>query len=695
MTVHPDLASEQAYIDYAYEQLERMRASAERLREMSLEIGASELRPVSASGDEGLGGILFERDAFMSAGLNRLGQLQVGGHSLVFGRMDSENGDRWYIGRLAVAGPEHEPVVVDWRAPVAEAFYRATAVHALGLKRRRHLLTEGRTLTGIEDELFGDEFEATGSAALLAALQRSRSVQMRDIVATIQSEQDEVIRAPLPGVLVVQGGPGTGKTAVALHRAAYLLFSYRRRLERHVLVLGPNPVFLRYIEQVLPALGESGVALSTISGLVPWIKVTGSDPPETSRIKGDARMAQVIARAVRTRQRPLANDLRLEFDGRVLVVSRRASAGIVRSARSRGGKHNDMRSVVERNVWRLLYKQYSATPDAAPASAGELRRALGRQVTGALNRMWPRLNPEDLLHDLYGSDALVDDAARGLLSEHERRALHRPWSKAHEVDWTAADIALIDEALVHLGPRRRMKGSTDEEDIRDYGHVVVDEVQDLSPMQLRMIRRRSATGSMTIVGDLAQATSYWAPERWGDLLEHLPSAHVPRTSELTVNYRTPAEIMDLAARVLRRAAPALQPPKSVRATGEQPEFVRANVDDAASAVAASVGAERERSAAGTVAVIFPASMHDELAEAMAAASIEAGDAVRDGMLSAVTLVPVEIVKGLEFDAAIVVEPARIVREAPGGLRALYVALTRATQRLVVVHAEPLPAALEA
>ena len=688
MGQHPELGAEQAHIDRAYDRLEALRAAARETLDDALKQRGGTFQAVE------------EREVMVRTTLIRLGQLDIGREALVFGRIDREGGEAFHIGRLAVAAEDQEPLVVDWRAPVAEPFYRATGRHPMGLTRRRHFAGEGRRLVGIEDEVFslngavGDEgdYEPVGTSALLAALEQSRSGRMRDIVATVQKEQDEVIRADLPGVLVVQGGPGTGKTAVALHRAAYLLYTYRFPLERQgVLVVGPNPVFLRYIGQVLPSLGESGVVLSTIGGLVPDVRARGTDSSVAARVKSEARMAKVVARAVRDRQRPLRRDLVIGFGRTTLRLTTADSAQIVSQARRRPGPHNARRKVVAALVARRLYAQYSAVvPDAEGEESlvRELRRH--PDVVAALDRMWPVLTPEELLHDLYGAPPLIALAGRGTLTDDECTALARPRSTALEaIPWTAADLPLLDEARVLLGSRRPQP----DDDARAYGHIVVDEAQDLTPMQLRMLTRRSISGSMTVVGDIAQATGHRAPTGWDEIFEHLPARRPARVVELSVNYRTPAEIMTLAGRVLAEAAPHLRQPTSVRSTEMPPRIVQADAASLAAVVADAVRDEAARVGGGTRAVICPPSMRATLAAGLAEAGLDVADAERDGLDAAVTLVPVDIVKGLEFDGVVVVEPGAIVAEAPQGLRALYVALTRATKVLTVVHAGPLPTSL--
>jgi DNA helicase IV len=714
---HPDLAAEQAHVDLAYTRLDAMRAAAEaRLREAFGERG-------------GTFQALAERDIRVRNSLTRLEQLQIGEEALVFGRIDRHNGsgESFHIGRLAVSDVDQEPLVVDWRAPVAEPFYRATGADPMGLRRRRHFLTQARRISDIEDELFdpdgigeGRNLGLSGSQVLLAALERSRTGRMPDIVATVQREQDEVIRGPLPGITVVQGGPGTGKTAVALHRAAYLLYTHRFPLERQgVLVVGPNPLFLRYIEHVLPSLGETGVQLSTVTGLFPDVVPVATEPARLDRLKGDPRMARLLDRAVRDRQRPLRHPVAIPYGRFELQLTPEATARMVGAAKRRPGTHNHRRRLVESLLWRHLADQVDERPGAAAAGSDageggdregvdpeELGRELRRrpEVARALDRMWPVLRPAELLHDLFGARPLLELAGRRLLDDGERAALYRPRSgHLDAVPWTQADVALLDEAAHLLGPPRRRPEGADER--RAYGHIVVDEAQDLSPMELRMIARRSISGSLTVVGDIGQGTSAWAPRSWSEIVRHLPSRRPWRLTELTINYRTPAEIMSVAAHVLAEAEPALVPPEAIRSSGETPRVVAApapaggpsllgatvvrTLAEELAAVTEPGGAE------GIVGVIAPPSSVDEVAAALSRAGIPFGRSTRGALDSVVSLLTVTEAKGLEFDSVVVVEPAALVDECARGLRALYVAMTRSTRRLALVHARPLPTSLVA
>ena len=695
MTSHPELAAEQAYVDHAYECLDAARDRAKALRSM-VEVGKG-----------GTEQARWEREMIEGNIASRLTQLELGEHSLVFGRLDTDDdhgGDSYYIGRMSVADPDQEPVVVDWRAPVAEAFYRATGPQPMGLARRRHFTSRGRTLLNLEDELFGDavhhaeggialssDDRIQGHGALINALETARAGKLGDIVATIQGEQDQIIRSALSGVLVVQGGPGTGKTVVALHRAAYLLYTHRFPLDgQGVLVIGPNRLFLGYIDQVLPSLGEAGVELAVLADLVDREPVKGEDPPSVARVKGDARMADVIRKAIADRQRPLRRDVRVGMGAQTLTLSVQASERIVRDAHRRYRLHNGARKFVEQQVFEAL-----AASARNPVRVEDVRDQLRRApvVVEALEWMWPLLTPSQLLHDLFGSRALVELASRRRLSAEEQALLHRPRSASvSDVVFTAHDVPLLDEARELLGPRRKRKGVDDT--IRTYGHIVVDEIQDLSPMQLRMIGRRSLNGSLTVVGDIAQATGAWAHESWDEILEHLPTKRGVRRAELTVGYRIPSSNMEMAARVLRLAAPQLTPPRSVREGGDPPVVEQAGHGGLHELVAQITRAERDEVDPGSLAVIVPSTLLEPVSAALDAAGISHGRATRQGLNEPVTVVPVGMVKGLELDASVVVEPAAIVDEEAQGLRALYVALTRSTKRLAIVHERPLPEFLD-
>ena len=660
-------------------------------------------RKLSSNLEVGAGGTnqaRFEREAFTENIVDRLNQLDIGDASLIFGRIDhdEEFGDSLYIGRVGVWDRAQDPVVVDWRAPASEPFYRATGSDPFGLDRRRHFATRGRTLLDIDDEFFGDlsrldEQAASGNiqghGALITALETARTGRLGDIVATIQGEQDEIIRSPLQGLLVVQGGPGTGKTVVALHRAAYLLYSHRFPLQdQGVLVLGPNRLFLAYIEQVLPSLGEAGVRLAVLSDLVvPKVRTDRLDTEAAAAVKGDLRMVDVIRRAVRQRQRKLRSDLVIGYGLQNLRLSVFESEMIVAEAQRRYRTHNAARKYIENEVFAAL-----ANSGREEVDPGELRDRMRwtMPIRETLEWMWPVLTPAQLLHDLFRSPRLLQSAGRGVFTADELQTLALPSGQhAGEHIWAFSDAPLLDEARAHLGFRPKYK-QLDE--VRTYGHIVIDEAQDLSPMALRMVSRRSLNGSMTVVGDIAQATGSWARDSWEELIEQLPQTkHAPQRRELTTGYRIPAPAMALAAKVLTEAAPGLTPPVAIRNEGAEPKVTQ--VQDVAAALPEAVRAELAEIDAGNVAVIVPRSLLETLTQALAAANVAFGGATRSGLDKQVTIVPVQLVKGLEVDATVVVEPSLIVREERQGMRALYVALTRATKRVGILHAEPLPAVL--
>ncbi len=761
-----EIAEEQAFLDRALDALDHMRAEARSLRD------SAAVANMRGAGD------LVERDVVMGTALQRLDQLAIGDQPLFFGRIDyAPDGagvaDVYHVGRLAVSDDQLNALVVDWRAPVAEAFYRATGVEPLKLMRRRHVAIRSREVTGVEDEYFADANgdlalpdadvrEATaeglidgglalgGPGALLAALGQARTGRMGDIVATIQGEQDRIIRTPLPGVLLVQGGPGTGKTAVALHRAAYLLFTHRATLERQgVLVVGPNPLFLNYIENVLPSLGESGVTLSTISGLVTNVTVRASESDEVDRLKGDVRMVTVLAQAVSTRERALRADVEVPVGRAIMVLRARETREVIERARRRPGNHNQRRSAIGRELASRLasqyYQRFIRDEGEGASGVGELADQIRAtpEFQAALQRMWPRLTGQELLHDLFGAPALVRAAGAGVLTEAECELLVRPRSASlDDVAWTKADAALIDEARVLLGPRRRPRAVVkavdplvldgvdldsyrgdvraaalreaarqnvtttvefDEAEFVTYGHIVVDEAQDLSPMELRILHRRDLTGSMTIVGDMGQATTASSSASWDTVLAVLDPRRPPTRVDLTVSYRTPEEVLRFAAPVLALAAPDLEPPRPVRRVGVDPivEVVAAEQFDRAIVAAAT----RERAAVdpGRTAVIVSESEVERVVAILRRGGLAAVNPREDesvGLAADLVVLAAESANGLEFDAVVVLEPLRIARRGSAsdqltnrGLRTLYVAMTRPTRRLALVTTEALPASM--
>lgn len=761
-----ELAEEQAFLDQALQALSHMRDEAMALRD------SAAVANMRGAGD------LVERDVVMGTALNRLEQLAIGDQPLFFGRIDyqedsDEAGATYHVGRLAVSDAELNPLVVDWRAPVAEAFYRATGVEPLGLSLRRHVSIRLREVTGVEDEYFADQdgelhlpegderathdglvdggLALGGPGALLAALGRARTGHMGDIVATIQGEQDRIIRSPLAGIMLVQGGPGTGKTAVALHRAAYLLFTHRATLERQgVLVVGPNPLFLNYIENVLPSLGESGVTLSTITDLVTNVNVTATESEELAQLKGDARMVKLIARALRTRQRALKQDVEIPV-GRAVVLLRAAdTADIVERARKRPGNHNARRSAVGREIAQRLAARYhdrfvrdNVEETNVQVELADLIRATP-QFKEALQRIWPRLTGQDLLHDLFGAPALLKAAGADLFSEAELALLHRPRSASMgEIPWTKADAALIDEARVLLGPRKKPKAQTrgrnenildgvdldaysgdiraaalreaqrlnrtqelelDEAEFVTYGHIVVDETQDLSPMELRVLKRRDLSGSMTIVGDMGQATTAASSASWDVVLEMLAPRREPVRVDLTVSYRTPEEVLNFAAPTLHAAADGLEPPRPVRRAGFEPRVIEVGREDLAKTLVQVVREETAAVTPGRVCVIAPAAKVGEVETLLNDAGLNAVDPTNEesvGLSADLVVLAAEGSNGLEFDATIVVDPMDIARRGSvngqvtkRGLRTLYVSMTRPTRRLAIVATTGLPETIQ-
>jgi DNA helicase IV len=761
-----EIAEEQTFLDRAMEALEAMRAEARSLRDSAL------VANMRGAGD------LVERDVVMGTALQRIEQLAIGDQPLFFGRIDynpNSDGDgvNYHVGRLAVSDENLNPLVVDWRAPVAEPFYRATGVESLGLARRRHVSIRDRKVLGVEDEYFtnedgelalpDDELRAAteeglvdgglalgGPGALLAALGRARTGRMGDIVATIQGEQDLIIRAPLAGILLVQGGPGTGKTAVALHRAAYLLFTHRVTLERQgVLVVGPNPLFLNYIENVLPSLGESGVTLSTLSGLVTNVEVRASEDEDLARLKGDDRMAAFLSRAVRTRQRPLREDVRIPIGRATAVLRAKDTADAVARAKRRPGNHNQRRSALGRELANRLAQEYHGRFIRDGVEVSNQLSELADQIRAtsefkdALRRMWPRLSGQELLHDLYGAPALIRAAGKDLLSDEEMAMLVRARSNSMgEIPWTDADAALIDEARILLGPRRKPRSITrvsdpdvlggidldaysgdvrqaaireanrlnqaaseelDEAEFVTYGHIVVDETQDLSPMQLRVLRRRDLTGSMTIVGDMGQATTAGSPASWDTTLRVLDPRRSPTRVTLSVSYRTPEEVLEFAGPTLKAASPELDPPRPVRRAGTKPLVERVDVQSFDAELARITRREVAALHPGRVAVIVTSSRVSEIVSSLQSQGIDAIDPREldsRGLSADLVVLAAEGSNGLEFDGVVVIEPGEIAARASKdasptlrGLRTLYVAMTRPTRRLAIVHTRDLPPTL--
>ncbi|MFH8705261.1 HelD family protein [Streptomyces rubrogriseus] len=608
---------------------------------------------------------------------------------LFFGRLDfaegEETGRALHIGRLRITEhPAAPPLVVDWRAPVSRAFYQATAGDPRGVAVRRRFgwapgsRGDAADLTGMEDEHLG-RGESRASAIVAREIERPRVGPMRDIAATIQPEQDDLVRAALGSTVCVQGAPGTGKTAVGLHRAAYLLYTHPQRIRRGgLLILGPNPTFLSYIAEVLPALGESGVRQSTLDREIARHPVTRTDDAPAAALKHDARTAEVLRRALYARVDPgAAGDLAVPDGAYRWRVPAEALARIVAEVREEEPPYDVGRERVRARIVR--YVQERAERRAGPQSNAWLRRVERcRPVGAALDAAWPRVRPEEVVAPLLGDPGVLARAAAGLLDQEEQRALlwtgraPRSWRSAR---WSAADLLLLDEVAGLLGHPE------------GYGHIVVDEAQDLSPMECRAIARRSAFGSLTVLGDLAQGTTPWAARSWRTVLAHLgrpDAAVVP----LTTGFRVPQEVVGLANRLLARLGVDVPPARSLRGDGEL--TLRQAVPGAVpEAVVDAVRHALTRE--GSVGVVAADPDVPGLRAALDAAGIAA--AGPEALCSRVAVVPASVVKGLEYDHVVAVEPAAIAAaEGPGGrgLHRLYVVLTRAVSRLDVVHARPLP-----
>jgi DNA helicase IV len=690
-----------------------------------------------------------ERDAATVMYSEQLSQFSAVENGLCFGRLDFQDETHQYIGRLGIFDEDndYEPLLMDWRAPAARPFYLATAAAPDGVNRRRHIRTSMRKVTAVDDEVLDlgtadvPRHEGLiGEAALLAAVNASRTGRMNDIVQTIQAEQDQIIRSGLNGVLVVQGGPGTGKTAVALHRAAYLLYTYREQLARRgVLLVGPNATFLRYIGQVLPSLGETGVLLSTVGDLFPGITPDRVESVEAAEIKGRIAMTEVIAAAVRDRQRVPDDVLEIQFERETLTLDRQTCERARARARRSRRAHNVAKPLIVPVILDALARQYADRIGADPlgganlldpADLDDIKRELGEDpgVQEALDWLWPTVTPPQLLEDLFESQERLESAAPKLTPRERDLLLRSPGG------WTPADAALLDEAAELLGvddtaakvaeavrcqeeidyasgvldildlqdeadpeilmatdliDAGRLAGRHEDNDYRTaaqraaadrewtFGHVIVDEAQELSAMAWRVLMRRCPSRSMTLVGDVAQTGDPAGTTSWGAVLDPYVEDRW-RLGRLTVNYRTPSEIMAVAADVLD---PSLQVPRSVRDAGVDPWH--AHILDIGARLGEIIEKESAAIGDGRLGVIVPAGRLAEFAEPGTDVDLE----------SQVVILTVWQAKGLEFDSVLVVDPAGILTESPRGTNDLYVALTRATQRLGVIHPGDLPESL--
>lgn len=686
---------EQQHLDAAYAVLDAKICEAERLLG-----GAAEVRTSHAQ-------IRLESEAMQQQFLSRLSSLSAAQRRLCFGRLDLADGEQRYIGRVGLTDDDRQILQIDWRAPAAAPYYQASPRDPLGVNRRRHLSTDGRRVVGVHDDVFDfdavDTDSLAGDSVLLAALNRARTGKMGDIVETIQAEQDAIIRSEAAGVLVVEGGPGTGKTVVALHRSAHLLYRDRTTLERKgVLIVGPSSRFLEYIDNVLPALGETGVVLATVPDLYPGLTVTVTDSDDAAALKGDLRIAELLANAVADLRRVPTAPITLKFNRETVRITAAQVLSAGRRATSFDPEHNIARPRFLKQLMRKIAQQLAEAREIDLSDELEKDELLEEIRDSAdarreLNLLWMPKTPEQLLHSLYADPARLSRAARGRFTVGELALLHRAVA-----GWSAYDAPLLDELAELLGEpeemvsgaheaeleaaraaahgtgvdadeiveRYRSTGSDDtvaDRALRDrewvYGHAVIDEAQELSPMAWRMIARRVPSKSMTVVGDIDQASTPGAPGSWAAALDPFAAGRW-RVVSLTVNYRTPSSIIELAQRFM--AANGRTVTAAAVREGAPVEFRLAAeiAHDVALAVA-------ELSGSGLTAVIAPSGLHTVLAG------------------SGAKLYTADQSKGLEFDNVILVEPAAILQDS--SLAALYVAITRPTQQLKVVYSEELPA----
>ena len=642
---HPELNAEQAYVDHAYTCLERMRDVVARAAE-------------AADGEVAQAAL----DAWAA---KRFATFEDAERGLMFGRLDFESvGRPLYVGRRWVHDDEGDQVVVNWQAPAARPFYTATPQDPQRVTLRRRFRVQGRKLLDIADEAL-DGSTLDGAAVgdfLLEELERSRDTHMRDIVATIQADQYRLITREPRRPLVIQGGPGTGKTAVGLHRASWLIYTERERNARsRVLVVGPNRTFMEYVSHVLPALGEGSVEQHAVSDLVPGIEPTLDEPAEVARLKAHSRLSEVIARAVALRLEGEPEELILKLEGEFIRVRVREQERLLEEVRAAHGTSAAARERFRMDIVRSFYAEYGRRLEGGAFRDGEeIEKAL--RANGYLNRIvekaWPALTPEKLVRSLFTTPSFLAEAANGILVEEEQRLLRRRGG-----GWSPSDVPLLDEAHALVG-----------QSARAFDHVIVDEAQDLTPMQLRMIARRARDGALTVLGDVAQGTGAVTYSSWEDVLPHLPHGDEAEVEELRHAYRVPREIMELALPLLDTIAPQLERPLAYRGGVAAPELRR--VPESGLLRHAYDAAAQLARRDGLVALIVP----DELVEPALA---------HESAFDGIPLLTPREAKGLEFDHVIVVEPALIAAHEQG-LRELYVALTRPTTTLVVLHSRPLP-----
>ncbi|MFE9958499.1 HelD family protein [Micromonospora sp. NPDC005299] len=695
-TLEREIAIEQRHLDRVYARLAELRRSA-----------ADAEREGYRLARVGNFGALVERDAMVFHAAQRRHVLDAEHEGLVFGRLDLRTGQVLHVGRLGVRGENAETLVVDWRAPAAAAFYQATPAEPQGVVRRRTIQSSAEQVTRIEDDLLDPEsappeMAVVGDGALLATLSRATGHGMRDIIATIQREQDEAIRSPGSGVTIVSGGPGTGKTAVALHRAAYLLYSDRARYAGGgILVVGPSSVFVQYIASVLPSLGEETATLHSLGSLFPGVSATRTDPPDVAAVKGSLRMRRVLEQAARDAVPDSPGELRLLYRGELLRLERAELDAIRDRTLSRGARRNEVRRAAFDAVLAALWAQarrlrIGRLPEQPAFEDEIIERPEFREF---LKAWWPRLHPRHVLGWLARPERLRRYAG-GVLSGAEIRLLTEAYRSLDGEGLTIADVALLDELDALLGrpvqrarPKRdpfQLAGGVRElstfadrqraaraaarerpEDYRDYAHVVVDESQDVSPMQWRMIGRRGRLASWTVVGDPAQTAWTGDPQELARARDQALGRRRRQRYELTTNYRNSAEIFAVAAAEIHRVHPDLALPTAVRSTGVAPverTVPAADLPAATTAAARALLAEVE----GTVGVITPVPRRDEVAGWL-------GDL--GGRLQVVTSLQA---KGMEYDGVVLVAPSEIRADPGSGVRTLYVALSRATQRLTTL-----------
>ncbi|MET8845617.1 ATP-binding domain-containing protein [Amycolatopsis sp. NPDC004625] len=695
-----EIAIEQAHVDRVYTRLDELRAQAEAMRTKGYEIGQGAQREAIFE----QASMLFERDMMVYHANQTLQTLDAEYEGLVFGRLDDREGERTYVGRLGIRDAEFDNLVTDWRAPAAAAFYQATAEEPMDVVRRRVIRCSGQNVLDVDDDVLiadavPEDMQIVGEGALMAALGRSRGEKMRDIVATIQKEQDEVIRAPWRGVTEITGGPGTGKTAVALHRAAYLLYRYRRQLGgAGVLVIGPSGVFTSYISRVLPSMGETNVELRALGEVLDGLEATRQDAAPLAAVKGSLRMRKVLLRALRDTPPEAPEEMRIVYRGEVLKLGARELEKIRRKAHTQGAPPNRSRiRAAELLLDALAAKaEEHAKDDGRPFDRAELITDLGERIDfhRFLVVWWPVLYPAQILKWL-GEEKRLAASAKGVLNRQEISMLAADFADRSR-GWSIADVALLDELRVLVGPEPKRKrrqvievepqrsggAPTRPEHYDEYSHVVVDESQDLSPMQWRMVGRRGKYASWTVVGDPVQSS-------WPDPAEAASARDqafgvktARRRFTLRTNYRNSAEIFDLAAKVVAGHAESGELPVAVRRTGVEPEV---RPVEAASLVSATQAAVKEllEAVEGTVGVITAMDRVPEVGGWLAGQADERLKVV--GSLDS---------KGLEYDAVVLVEPVELITESTTGRRVLYVALTRATQQLIVLASNPdwIPAA---